>query len=221
MWLADKPKSYIVSLSAQGDSLSQWRAYCPQSGGYCVGLPSDLVVTAAKGSRAILAPVIYDDDGVRAVVAEIYDYHLNKWQSEDTNPEIPGTTVHEIERYMNASTAGIEAAFAGFLDEIRLIAHFIKNPSFYAEEEWRILIFDRQTVSDDLKYAHTDTGIKAFLPFDFLAGHKRDWPTTPRPSLRIGPNRDPEGAVFASTRLFEKLVGAGNADVWKTGSSYR
>ncbi|OLT36026.1 hypothetical protein BJF84_12570 [Rhodococcus sp. CUA-806] len=38
-WLDDSPKSYLISLSSEGDSLSQWRAYCPDNNGYCLGLP--------------------------------------------------------------------------------------------------------------------------------------------------------------------------------------
>ena len=86
---------------------------------------------------------------------------------------------------------------------------------------WRILFFDRETTSDDLKFLTGKNGMRALLPFKFAEQVSRPMTAAPRPSLRIGPNSNAAGARFSAIRLLEQLVGAGNAEVLTTSSSYR
>ncbi|QTI66882.1 DUF2971 domain-containing protein [Gordonia polyisoprenivorans] len=212
--IRDSPKTYLVSLSRVGDSLSQWRAYCPRSGGYCIGLPGQLIRDAASSSGWLLAPCIYDESDVEAIMRELFDHHLTKWFStiDSGAPFDPDN---------DTFTDGVIETVATMIEEARLIGHFIKNPTFEAEHEWRLLAFDHYHEADDLRYTSGTDGVRVFLPFDFMNGHAKHFPDEPRPSVRIGPNAHPESAKFAMRSLFERLVGPGNADVFTTSSSYR
>lgn len=219
-WLDDVPKSYIISLSREGDSLSQWRAYSSENNGYCIGFPTAVIVPAIEADGALLAPCIYDEDDVERIVREIYDFHVKRWLANA--PEWTyATTTEGLERDSNARSESVISAWKDMIAEMRLIGHFIKNPSFEAENEWRILFFDRETTCDDLRFITGKNGVRAFLPFKFAEHVSRPMTDRPRPSLRIGPNSNADGAKFPVVRLMEQLVGAGNADVFTTSSSYR
>lgn len=211
--MRDAPKSYLVSLSETGDSLSQWRAYCPRSGGYCIGLPSALLRDSAIAAGWLLAPCIYNEDDIQTVIRELYEHHMEKWFATITPgaPRTPGDNFME----------GLISNVADMIEEVRLVGHFIKNRSFDAEHEWRVVAFDHDHSADELQYAAGIDGVRVFLPFDYLNGNARSFPSKPRPSIRIGPNAHPESVKFATRSLFERLVGNGNADVYTTSSSYR
>ncbi|MBJ8341495.1 DUF2971 domain-containing protein [Antrihabitans sp. YC3-6] len=212
--MRDSPKTYLVSLSQDGDSLSQWRAYCPRSGGYCLGLPGVLIRDAASSSGWLLAPCIYDESDVEAIMRELFEHHMTKWFST-IDPGAP------FDPDNDSFTDGVTEAVRVMVEEARLVGHFIKNPTFEAECEWRLLAFDHDHDADDLRYKSGTDGVRVFLPFDFMDGHAKCFPDTPRPSVRIGPNAHPESVKFATSSLVEKLVGPGNADVFMTSSSYR
>ncbi|WP_287164576.1 DUF2971 domain-containing protein [Rhodococcus sp. (in: high G+C Gram-positive bacteria)] len=212
--ITGKP-SFMISLSKQGDSLSQWRAYCERSGGICLGLPSDLIQTAAAKQEWLLAPCIYDEDEVETMVRELFEWHLTKFRETDKRIGMvsPGDRSH-----VDATVSRAQKLF----DDLRMYGHFIKNPSFHAEEEWRLLKFDIEPELADLEFAPGRDGVRTFLPFQILeAGTHTDFPTKPRPSLRTGPATLPGTMTYATERLLERWVGAGNADVFHTHSSFR
>ncbi|OLT36025.1 hypothetical protein BJF84_12565 [Rhodococcus sp. CUA-806] len=179
-----------------------------------------MIVPAIDAAGALFAPCIYDEEDVERVVREIYESHLARWLA--SAPEWTyATTVEGLERDSNAHVDSVVSAWRHLITEVRLIGYFIKNPTFEAENEWRILFFDRETTSRDLRFITGKNGIRAFLPFNFADHVSRPMVGKPRPSLRIGPNRDSDGARFSAVRLMEQLVGPGNADVFATRSSYR
>lgn len=211
--MRDAPKTYVVSFSEKGDSLSQWRAYCPRSGGYCLGLPGGLIQKSADAAGWLLAPCIYDETDIRDALHELYTHHMDKWFATIT----PGARSKTGDGYMDGITSHVNE----MIEEVRLVGHFIKNPSFDAEHEWRAVAFNHDHSRGELQYAPGVDGVRVFLPFDYANGTSRLFPKAPRPSIRIGPNAHPESVKFATRSLFEELVGEGNADVYTTSSSYR
>ena len=67
---------YIVSLTSESDSLSQWRAYCPITGGYAIGLPSGHLRNLGADQGFYLAPCLYKNADQQRLVNEIIDYYL-------------------------------------------------------------------------------------------------------------------------------------------------
>ncbi|MGV9415647.1 DUF2971 domain-containing protein [Nocardia sp. NPDC003693] len=195
---------YLVSLSADGDSLSQWRAYGSR-GGVCLGLPFEMVRTAAEGQGWYLAKCVYDEDDMHLMVSELFERHLRLLGPDSVRPDA------EL----------IEERAKLLFDELRLYGLFIKNPSFHAENEWRLLKFDADPPGDELRFAPGADGVRVFLPFRLLPDEHPGFPDRPRPSVHIGPSPLPGISEYATTRLLERWTGAGNADVWTTRSSFR
>lgn len=209
------PPSFMISLSVQGDSLSQWRAYCERSGGVCLGLPGDLVRTAAEKQDWLLAPCIYDEDDVEKIIRELFEWHLARHREEqDRLRDVPGDDRSHVDVTVARATA--------LFNDLRMYGLFVKNPSFHAEEEWRLLRFNVDPDLADLRFAPGRDGVRTFLPFTILdEGPHPQFAEAPRPSVRTGPTALPGTATYASTRLLEQWVGAGNTDAFHTHSSYR
>lgn len=49
---------YTASLTTEEDSLEQWRAYCPRSGGVALGFPTEDLKTVATLQESLLAPCV-------------------------------------------------------------------------------------------------------------------------------------------------------------------
>jgi hypothetical protein len=122
----EKPPICVFSLSKEGDLLSQWRGYCPPSGGYSIGFRSDSLIQFSKTHELYLEPCIYDRTKQEAIIKEavtkIRDTTLKKW----TGPEV------EIEEFISKHVVQF------FIDFSR-IASALKHPSFHQENEWRII----------------------------------------------------------------------------------
>lgn len=97
-----------------------------------------------------------------------------------------------------------------------------QNLSFHAEEEGRLLKFDIEPELEGLEFAPARDGANTFLLFQILEeGTHADFSTKPRPSLRTGPTALPGTMIYVTERPLERWVGAGNTDVFHTGSSFR
>lgn len=210
-FLSNSPKSFVVSLTPENDSLSQWRAYCDRSGGYCVGIPGEVISKAAAADGWFLAPCLYKHEDKEMMVNEIFDYHLERYREDrKANPKSQDEFVAQLTVHAD-----------NLMADMRFYGHFIKHESFKDEKEWRLLKSDFNPTLDQLRYASGREGIRAFVEFKFLDETHPGFPDKPRPNLGIGPNVIPDNSLYASTRFLEQLVGEGNADVSSTGSSFR
>lgn len=205
--------SFVISLSHSGDSLSQWRAYTAGSGnGVSLSLPGTLVQSAAERQEWTLAPCIYDENDVKTMVTELFDWHLEKFAADYA-------TIAEDDH--ESFLGPIKRHAENLFDDLRHYGLYIKNPSFHAEEEWRLVKFDVEPDTHELKFSGSPTGIRTYLPFQILDETQSCFPSQPRPALRIGPTPLPGTTVYAAERLLERWVGSGNADVYETHSSFR
>jgi hypothetical protein len=62
---------FVGSLSEAKDKLSQWRAYCPNGGGFSVGFDPQLVLRRAETQGFHLLKCEYDPERQRALCAEL------------------------------------------------------------------------------------------------------------------------------------------------------
>lgn len=121
---------YTFSLSSIGDSLSQWRGYCP-SGGYSISLfggdCSEFNETM-QAHQLFLGKCIYDDVSVEAFVEEKimgvspYEY------AQQMDPDMP----HGVNGWKGYS-------YSQIIENVIKYAPLIKDPSFSEEKEWRII----------------------------------------------------------------------------------
>lgn len=67
---------YVSSFTEMPDQLSQWRAYCPPSGGYAIGFKSKFIVAAESAAEQFLAHSIYDTYGQSELIKKLIDVVL-------------------------------------------------------------------------------------------------------------------------------------------------
>jgi len=110
---------FAFSLSEQKDLLSQWRAYAG-SGGYALGFSKDVLEAIVDEDKAILAPCVYNEHEQRALLRPIVEQMLRTVSDSSDNAR------------------GIDL-FRVFTKDFLRVAAVIKDSSFEAEQEWRLL----------------------------------------------------------------------------------
>lgn len=132
---------FVMSLSEEGDLLSQWRAYCPQSGGFSIGFRSNFNKWIDAPFSHVLRPCVYDGDYQRKILA----YYVRL--------EIPiGTS---------------EPSFTGFEIFYRVVRPVLKHPSFEEEKEWRLLSMDDQSLFEGIQFRASGNLIVPYFPAKF------------------------------------------------------
>jgi len=130
---ASKASIYVACFSEDGDTLSQWRGYCPGGHGYSIGFNSAQIIDATP-AKFFLAPCIYDKEKQVKLMDELLlglfadcgvsDPSKSKSKAEFTSPE-----------YRHA-----------FVMQFFFLASLLKHPSFFEEREWRLI---SSPISDD------------------------------------------------------------------------
>jgi hypothetical protein len=119
---AGKKRIYVISFSEEGDLLSQWRAYCPPSGGLSLGFPPQPL---AHATRCTLFPCIYDVSTQREFLKALID----AWY-EDYLKGIPAFQSTNKRDAVRSTDLTI-----WFL----ALAAVFKHPGFREEREWRLV----------------------------------------------------------------------------------
>lgn len=215
-WRRGRTESRIftVSLTPQRDSLEQWRAYCPRSGGVALGFPTQHLIAVAAEQRFTLAPCVYDQSTQRAIVDEVVALHVQKWA--DRFP-------------LDASMKGMSGDMVrAFVAEVDQVSPLLKHHTFAAEQEWRLLSPLVQGSDGALIHVPSETGIKLFRPFKLLTDeHPRmarfeegSFPGPRTFHAVMGPNVDPSGMSEAIRTLVPPEFGY-QYDVTRTATPYR
>lgn len=117
---------YVASFSADGNLLSQWRAYC-KSGGYSIGLRGSAVSDHfANTALYRISAIIYDEDEQLKRIRGVVERFVGVWKELRTKHA--DVAQDEFNRRI-----GVELGIA-------LSEHFIfiKRNSFHEEREWRV-----------------------------------------------------------------------------------
>lgn len=105
----------VASLSENGDSLSQWRGYCPPGGGYAVGFNYERLALFANQQGFRLLPCSYSNSEHQALMKPL------------------------IQPLLRVEPEGLENALNTFLGQFVQIAPMMKHASFSEEREWRLV----------------------------------------------------------------------------------
>lgn len=109
-------KVYVASFSGKGDLLSQWRAYCPDAGGFSIGFSYSDLESALQKQRFTLVSCVYDEKRQKNILNKLIKEALNR--SGTYNP------------------IQFRGFFAGTFIKISTV---FKHPSFIDEKEWRMV----------------------------------------------------------------------------------
>ncbi|SEB40792.1 Protein of unknown function [Terriglobus roseus] len=212
---------YVVSFSAEPDSLAQWRAYCARGNGVCIGIRTDSLRQAAV--KAVDGRSLTDEP--LSVDPEVAFQRVLYLSAED-QAQIIKMILSEIERvnflfavhkwhtFMSAQ----DELSTRFNDLLERRAASCKNPAFSAEAEYRLIATATDAPEKVLRYRSAKTSIVPYLaisaedPTDFLKTGDRLRKTdqgflecTPYfiESVMIGPNPNGDLSAEVLNTMFE------------------
>lgn len=181
---------YAACFCTNGDLLSQWRAYGGVTDGYSIGFATEEFLKAGFKLRRVL----YDPAAQRALLASTFSRVLSVFEEIRA-----GRSVEDLDRDL------ILAPFAEFLNKhIVEYIYCFKHPSFYEENEWRIVIdFNRE---DHLNFVEFRQGQGRHIPYVKFncQGEAGLAPDLPVVSVTIGPNFTPPLAKKSMHLMIER-----------------
>jgi hypothetical protein len=197
------PFIYVASLTEERDLLSQWRAYCPPTGGYAIGFPTSQLRVMAVAQGFTLTPCVYDYNMQYKLVGELVDYHLLRTYRDSTG----------------AGAIDLEVSLKNFREELLRLSPILKHSAFVEEREWRLIAF-RWSNAPDILFRAQRGAIVPYLKFRIEDEQNK---ITPRSTGNVdhmlgivsGPTEDRTRVSFAVRELAWKYFGS---SVWHSQS---
>ena len=113
---------FVFSLSKEGNTLSQWRGYCPNNNGYSIGFNPTVL---ERIQHFELVECIYDEEEQKKLIKG----HVDKFV-KDINSD--------LDKLSNSTDSQTDLC-VDFLIEFLPIASRLKHKSFIDECEWRLI----------------------------------------------------------------------------------
>lgn len=191
---------FIASLTEEGDQLSQWRAYCPASGGCAIGFPSSRLMAAAVAQGFYLTPCIYEHATQFQIVNDIVEHHIASYRNRVSAGQDPDDVREQMAR-----------AFA--LDVSRY-GPILKHPSFKEEKEWRLVSPQFETGNPTIAYRPGKGSVVPYYKFSLLSKEYPNLTSTPGDTenslgVIVGPTSDVEAAYAAVESFLRSKLGLG------------
>lgn len=172
----------VVSFSEEGDSLSQWRAYCGEATGFSVGF-SGQFLKSIIGDMFWLVPCQYADDVqkqlIKTLLNDVLDENQNR-KPQDRDDLPPG---------------------GNFLPYLMRYAPILKHQSFQDEKEWRIISRPLPCSSERFEYR---AGRSMLIPYYRVSLEAKSEPFTIEQVI-IGPTPYPEQSTNSVKSLLAKF----------------
>ncbi|MBU1216771.1 DUF2971 domain-containing protein [bacterium] len=143
------PQVFIGSFSESSDLLSQWRGYCPESGGICIGFNRESLERMVKASGYELKKCIYLEEEQNKIVAEVVEKSILEFpklvEDRSVYVKLPDREqwqkANELNEYVSKGEGKVQAdkVVSELYTSISGLAPLIKHTSFKEEVEWRII----------------------------------------------------------------------------------
>lgn len=202
-WLLKYPLC-VFSLSVDPDLLSQWRAYCPDEGGYAIGFSTRRLKELAETQAFKLVRCIYDEERQDMELDELIREPVEAYQQERED----GAAVSS-ELFRRHATS--------FLTRFYQHAAAFKDQAFREEREWRLVADPRAVQSQAMQFR---AGASTPVPYiRFLLCEESGQPL-PISRVWVGPSPNPD----LDLRVIKQLVdvyGLPGADVQASEIPYR
>lgn len=134
---------HVASLSENGDSLSQWRGYCPTGGGYAAGFNHGRLSIMAEKQGFKLLPCAYTHSEHNSLLKPL------------------------IEPLFSVALENLDQELNYFVNKFVQIAPMIKHNSFSEEREWRLISGVFATNRPDWKVRIGRTMLIPYTEFNF------------------------------------------------------
>ncbi|MGI4821606.1 MAG: DUF2971 domain-containing protein [Janthinobacterium lividum] len=197
-WIASAaPRSYVISFTELSDSLSQWRAYCPPSGGYAIGLPAAQLRDMAASQDFMLVKCVYDYRMQQIIINEILDGFIKGFERRLLHGDTP-------ERTKNFALV--------CRDYLVQVALLMKHSSFQEEQEWRLISSGVDEMSHNgISFRGSPKGIIPFFKFKLTSTEYPDLVARDGDNLVVfvGPSPDRDNRQIALQFLLSHHFGYG------------
>ena len=170
---------YSISFSEEEDLLSQWRAYCPKSGGVSIAFEkTDLEALGIAGGFRLIK-CIYEENEQRKILSGVLE--------EAEQIVAQGGTETDVQ----------EKIIAGILE----FAPQMKHPSFVEECEWRLVTEPIGFYEDCVQYRTGESMLIPYVPLCIMQKNKLGFD-----HVIIGPNRNSDLAWLSTHRLLKDKI---------------
>lgn len=140
---------FVGSFSVEGNLLSQWRAYCPDRGGYSIGFDGEKLAALATAQGFNLVRCVYSRDDYWPELEDLVMYTLEHYRTGRREDHIPEKDL---------ATNLVESFHAGLAE----LAARVKHPAFREEKEWRLV---SSPISASLLPTQFREGASSLVPF--------------------------------------------------------
>jgi len=169
---------YVLSFSANGNQLSQWRAYCRHGAGFSMGFAFSDLAYALATSEFLLVRCVYQPREQAALVSAGIDYMQRAWRRADGFLGLKGLSF--------VLRTGMK---------FMAVMQAIKHESFKEEEEWRLVGYESPNAPRRFRVGRF--GVVPYCAVPLCPPEQK--PTVGR--VYIGPSEDPAVARIAVSDL--------------------
>lgn len=160
---------FVVSFSSQKDQLSQWRGYCPETGGFNIGFDSEKLKDLAQKQGFLLSRCIYESKEQKNIIKKAIDVACRSMNESDSSQNTASR--FDLDSYLKR----IGETRLTFALEILLLGPIFKDPSFSQEEEWRLISTPAAIKKMEIKFREGRSMIVPYVEFD-LSRHVTGMP---------------------------------------------
>jgi Protein of unknown function (DUF2971) len=190
------PDVYVTSFTAMRDQLSQWRAYCPNLGGFNIGFETKKLDVIAKAQGIPRIPCNYDLEKQRKIIKNSINITCDSFnQKADAHYNSEGK--FDIDSFLEL--AGGTRLNYGL--QLLLIAPFFKHPKFIEENELRFIFYQKESQKKNICFREGTSAIVPYVEIDLVM---EETDPIPIKELVIGPTPNQELSKKSVEKLFEK-----------------
>ena len=170
----------VVSFSEVGDSLSQWRAYCPNGAGYSLGFVAGRMINEAATQGLFFGPCRYDEASQHGIMERALNGVMQSasWTQALKDPEPDPAAPGVIDTW---------------LDHFLMTAATFKPAAFREEREWRLISRPRSGLDPRWRVRAGRSMLIPYVPVNLTAVR----PQIPIQEIVVGPTPHPDLAMKA------------------------
>lgn len=197
----DLKDTHVVCFSERGDSLSQWRGYCPPGFGYSFGFDKDILENIAEKHKGILSKCIYSEEThIDFAKEKLTDFTNTLWNR------------FPLGQYFTDLEGLVKGNWHNFIRDVSRHASMAKDSGFIDENEWRIIM---PKATNNLLFR---AGQSYLIPY-LSAKLGLDSSESPLKEIIIGPSPNIDLAYKSVKKIVEEKKW--NIEVKKSSIPYR
>lgn len=183
---------FVVSFTANGNLLSQWRSYCPHGKGVSIGIRPEVICDAAATQGFRVGKCIYDNktqkEIVEAIITEVGSLAETRGENTDPSKRHPSQSFHDV--------------FETIEEDLLRIAALLKHGKFDEEQEWRAVSpIISNYVKTPIKYREGRSMLIPYIDFSLRVGAAAQIPVE---HVYLGPTPSINNSMTSLSRYLSR-----------------